>query len=93
MLEFLGLLFGVQLTINLYASCYRIIDLWYCIAKHGPAIALKITLNILAIFLFYLLGNEQFEIGLVYGQILFTIYHICIFWVGQLLVLILRKTI
>ncbi|MFT7687691.1 MAG: hypothetical protein ACI9FB_003048 [Candidatus Azotimanducaceae bacterium] len=90
MLEFLGFLIGIQLTINLFASCYRIIDLWYCIAEHKLAIAIRICVNLAAILIFYLVGNDQFEMGLVYGQLFFAAYHICIFWFGQLMVLILR---
>ena len=90
MLETLGFFIGVQLTINLFASCYRIIDLWYCIAEYRFSILAKISFNLLIILACYLIGNEGFIFGLIVGQIFFSLYHICIFWLGQLLVIILR---
>jgi len=90
MIEIFGFFVGVQLTINFFASCYRIIDLWYCLNEHLVSILSRISINLLLIVICYLLGNEAFNSGLIAGQIFFSFYHLCIFWLGQLLVILLR---
>jgi len=90
MIEIFGFFIGVQLTINLFASCYRVIDLWYCLNEHLVSILSRIGINLLLIVMCYLLGNDAFISGLIAGQIFFSLYHLCIFWLGQLLVILLR---
>lgn len=90
MFETLGFIVGVQLTINLFASCYRVIDLWYCISNQGLSILIKIGFNLIVILACYLFANGEFVAGMITGQIFFTLYHLCIFWFGQLLIILLR---
>ena len=95
MLEVLGFLLGVHLTICLLASCYRIIDLWYCLKQHLTDIATRIVLNLGSIFFVYYLAyylgggsmsgySMPFFSGFIYGQVFFIIFHVAIFWLARL---------
>tara|TARA_R110002111_G_scaffold203687_7_gene268502 strand:- start:149 stop:439 length:291 start_codon:yes stop_codon:yes gene_type:complete len=83
-LNIVGFFAGVHLTMMLIASLYRLIDLNYCIKEFWLEITARIGLNAGLIFLVYFLTNGSFESGFLLGQVFFTIFHVSIFWLGQL---------
>jgi len=91
MLELLGFLVGVHLTIVLLASMYRVIDLWYCISGHWLEVAARISLTIGIIFVIYFLSRGDFRDGFYTGQIFFGCFHVGIFWVGRLQIAYMRR--
>ena len=90
MFEVLGFLLGVHLTIALIASCYRIIDLWYCIKDHVIEVVARIAINLTLIFLIYSLADSKFCDGFLIGQIFLFVFHVKIFWTGSLLMLYMK---
>lgn len=87
-----GFLIGVHLTITLFGALYRVIDLAYCLADHWLDIAARISLNIAIIFLLYSLISGPFITGFFVGQIFFAVFHVAIFWIGQLTIYLLRRS-
>lgn len=90
-LNVLGFFIGLHLTVKLFGSLYRIIDLWFCIKDFWIEITAHIALNSTLIFLIYFLTSGSFETGFLIGQIFFAVFHILIFWVGRLALFILRR--
>jgi hypothetical protein len=91
MLEVLGFFVGVHLTMTLFGSLYRVIDLAFCLSEFWLEITARISLNIAVILLIYLLFSGDFVNGFTFGQIFFAVFHILIFWLGQLTVLLIRR--
>ena len=86
MFDIILFLLGIHLTIVLLASCYRIIDLWYCISIYSVQIVSRIALYLTIIALiYYFLESKSF----LYGQLFFAIFHVSIFWIGRLLLKLL----
>lgn len=76
-------LLGLQLTMQLIASLYRIVDLWYRIGDFMLPIAWSVifyTLSIIFIWC-YLEGSK--ETAFLRGCIFFLCFHVSIFWIGQ----------
>lgn len=90
-LTILGFLVGVHLTINLFGALYRIIDLGFDLKHFWLEILSRIALHLTLIFLVYSFVTGAFYTGFIYGQVFFTLFHIIIFWFGQLLVTILNR--
>lgn len=90
MLEVLGFVIGIHLTILLFASCYRVIDLWYCIGKHWLTVMARISIIAGTILIFYFLSPGAFQEGFYAGQVFFACFHVVIFWLGRLLVAYMR---
>jgi hypothetical protein len=82
----IGFLFGVHLTMTFFGACYRIIDLAHELGQHLVSIASKIALNLTIILLIYVFAESDFLHGFFYGQVFFSLFHVGIFWLGQLLV-------
>ncbi|MBO6556236.1 MAG: hypothetical protein JJ934_02065 [Pseudomonadales bacterium] len=75
---------GVHFMILLLASCYRVIDLWYCIGNHWKDIlATIIALGIFNAFIVFMLP-EEFKAPWVWGQVCYLSFHVVIFWIGRL---------
>lgn len=91
LLQVTGFFIGVHLTITLFSSLYRIIDLGYHLSKFWLPITARIFFNGSLIFLIYFLTRGDFETGFWVGQIFFVIFHVSIFWVGQLALFLLRR--
>ena len=91
MLELLGFFVGIHLTMTLFGSLYRIIDLNFCLSEFWLEITARISLNIAVIFLIYFLLSGSFVTGFTYGQIFFAAFHILIFWVGQFTIYLIRR--
>jgi len=85
-----GFLIGVQLTMNLFAALYRVLDLWYCIDQQWPRVLKPIIVHSLMIALFYTFASGLFFNAILVGQIFFALFHTGIFWSGQLLLILLR---
>ncbi len=94
MIELAGFLIGVQMTILLFASLYRVIDLWYCIRDYWIHSMARIALYAAVIALVYYLGRSPddngFSHGFFYGQLFFAVFHITIFWIGRLQLLFMK---
>lgn len=91
MLEVIGFFIGVHLTMTLFAACYRLIDLGYCLSEFWLEIVARISLNAAVIFLIYFLTTGNFREGFLIGQLFFTLFHIGIFWIARLLTSVSRR--
>jgi hypothetical protein len=91
LLQLTGFFIGVQFTIMLFGSLYRLIDLGYRLGEFWLPITARIFLNASMVFLVYFLTSGDFESGFWVGQIFFVIFHISIFWVGQLALFLRRR--
>lgn len=91
MLEVLGFFAGVHLTLTLFGALYRIIDLRYCLSQFWLEITARISLNIAIIFLIYWLISGSFVTGFMAGQIFFALFHVSIFWIGQLALRLVQR--
>jgi len=91
LLQLTGFCVGVHLTMTLLASLYRIIDLRYRLHEFWLQVTARIFLNGAIIFLVYFLTSGNFEHGFWVGQIFFLVFHISIFWVGQLTLFLLYR--
>ena len=89
-LQLAGFLIGVNLTVMLLGSLYRIIDLGYRLGEFWLPVTARIFLNTSMVFLVYFLTGGDFETGFWIGQIFFVTFHIAIFWVGRLTLFLLH---
>ena len=85
MIDFLLFLVGVHLCTRLIASCYGIVDLWYCFRQYWYKLLGKILLWSAIIVVIGLLAAPVHHIAFMAGLAFFAIFHIVIYWVGQLL--------
>ncbi len=92
LLTVIGFLFGVHLTITLFGSLYRIIDLSFSLEHFWLEITSRVAFNLTLIFLVYFFISGELLQGFLYGQIFFTVFHVTVFWLGQLLVSILKRS-
>ena len=78
-------LLGVHLTMQLVASLYRILDLWYRIGDFLLPIARSVIFYTLIMVLiwWYLEGSR--EIAFFWGCLFFLGFHVSIFWIGQVM--------
>lgn len=91
MFEVMGFLLGVHITMTLFGSLYRIIDLYFCIKEFWLEVTARIALNLSAVFLIYMLTSGGFLTGFMIGQAFFTVFHVAIFWFGQFVLYLLRR--
>jgi hypothetical protein len=84
MTELLAFLLGVHLTMLLVATTYRVLDLWYCIARHAANIALRLCVVVTLLLLAYGYFGDSTRQALMAGQIFFVAFHIGIYWIGVL---------
>ncbi|MBD3649375.1 MAG: hypothetical protein HUJ31_18420 [Pseudomonadales bacterium] len=91
MLEFILFLLGIHLMMAIIAGAYRIIDLWYRISDFTVSIAVRllIPLVLTGILLTWLEGSDfrAFAAGLI-G---FAGFHIAIFWIVRLVLILGRN--
>lgn len=81
--EILIFLLGLHLTMQLIASLYRIIDLWYRIGDFLLTIARSVTFYTLSIvFIWWYLEGSN-ESAFLWGCAFFLSFHVSIFWIGQ----------
>ena len=85
MIDFLLFLLGVHLCTRLIAACYGIVDLWYCWRQYWYKTVGKILLWSAIIIVIGLLAAPAHHIAFLAGLAFFVIFHIVIYWVGQLL--------
>lgn len=83
MTEFLLFLAGVHLTMQLIASLYRILDLWYRIGDFLLQIVRPILFYTLAMVLIYWFLDGSNENAFVWGCLFFLGFHVSIFWTAQ----------
>lgn len=88
----LGFLVGVHLTITLLGALYRIIDLSFSLKHFWLEITSRIALNLTLIFLVYFFVSGHFLQGFLYGQVFFVIFHVTVFWLGQALVSVIKRS-
>lgn len=82
---------GLQLTIQLISSLYRVIDLWYRIGDFILPVSRSIVLNTLSIvFIWWYLEGSR-EIAFLRGCIFFLCFHISVFWIGKAMVKLKRR--
>lgn len=91
MMTVLGFLLGVHLTVTLFGALYRLIDLSFALKQFWLQITSRIALNLTLIFLIYSFATGDLLQGFIYGQIFFTLFHIGVYWVGQLLAVIIHR--
>ena len=78
-------LLGVHLTMQLVASLYRILDLWYRIGDFLFPIARSVIFYtlIMALIWWYLEGSK--ESTFLWGCLFFLGFHVSVFWIGQVM--------
>ncbi len=78
-------LLALHLTMQLVASLYRIVDLWYRIGDFLLPIARSVISYalIMALIWWYLEGSR--ESAFLWGCIFFLVFHVSIFWIGQVM--------
>jgi hypothetical protein len=82
MINVLLFLFGIHLTIVLFAACYRIIDLWYAFEEHAANIALRLVVIVSVTCFTYFVLPPSHESAVMWGQLSFTAFHITAYWLG-----------
>lgn len=85
MIDFLLFLVGVHLCTRLIAACYGIVDLWYCWKQYRYRSLGKILLWAIIIIAIGLLAAPVHHVAYIAGLAFFAIFHITIYWVGQLI--------
>ena len=92
LLTVLGFLIGVHLTMTLLGALYRIIDLSFSLKHFWLEITSRIAFNLTLIFLVYFFVSGLFLQGFLYGQVFFIVFHVTVFWLGQVLVTIIKRS-
>ena len=90
-LEVLCFLLGIHLSMMMIASCYRLIDLWYRLREFiiGILVRIIVVAALNAIFIIWL--QDAYQIAFITGQLFFLIFHIVIFWIGRVLVMLITR--
>ena len=91
MIDFLCFLLGVLLGTRWIAASYAIVDLWYCRQQYWPRIIGNIFLWSVIIAIVGLLTMPAHHIAFAAGLGFFAIFHIAIYWVGQIIRHMLEK--
>lgn len=91
MIDLLLFLLGVILCTRLIAACYGIVDLWYCWKDYWYRALGKILLWTTIIVVIGLLSAPLYHVAYIAGLTFFAIFHISIYWVGQLITYYLQK--
>jgi len=78
-------LLGVLLCTRLIAACYGIIDLWYCWRQFWFRVFVKIAILVALIVAVGQLSAPSHQIAFLAGLIFFALFHVAIYWVGQLI--------
>jgi len=76
-------LLGIHLTMQLIASFYRIIDLWYRIEDFIKPIARSIISYTIIMLLIWWYFEGSYESAFLWGCLFFLGFHLSIFWIGQ----------
>jgi hypothetical protein len=81
---------GIHLTMQLIASLYRILDLWYRIGDFLLPVARSIIFYtvIMALIGWHLKGSR--ESAFIWGCLFFLVFHVSIFWIAQAVIRIKR---
>ena len=90
LLTIIGFLLGVHLTISLFGAGYRLIDLRFALSQFWLNVTSRIAFYLTVIVLIYQYTSGDFTSGFFYGQVFFTIFHIGVFWLGQIMVTLLN---
>ena len=85
MMDVLLFLLGVHLCTRLIAAFYGIVDLWYCWRQYWYRPLLNILLWSAIVAAVGLITMPAHHTAYIAGLAFFTIFHIVIYWVGQLL--------
>ncbi len=92
MMQILLFLLGIHLAMQLIAACYGLVDLWYCIDRHLLRVLTRILFwgATVALLDFWLTVGYQtwFQAGILF----FAVFHVVIYWFGQLLRALLEKS-
>jgi hypothetical protein len=84
-IDFLLFLLGVHLCTRLIAACYGIVDLWYCWRQYWHQMLGNILLWAAIVAGVGLIAAPVHHTAYMAGLAFFVVFHIVIYWVGQLL--------
>lgn len=83
MSEFLLFIAGVHLTMQLIASLYRILDLWYRIEDFLLPVTRSILFYALTMALIWWFLEGSNRSAFVWGCLFFISFHVSVFWLAR----------
>jgi hypothetical protein len=86
MISLICFLLGIFLAIQLVAALYGLVDLGYDRARYFPRIVGRILFSISLIAVISLLLSGAHRHGFFIGIGFFLAFHICIYWIGKLII-------
>lgn len=90
-LEVICFLLGIHLSMMMVASCYRLIDLWYRLREFIVGILARIIVVAALNAIFMIAFQDAVQIAFISGQLFFLVFHVVIFWIGRLLVMVVTR--